>query len=67
MSEELARRSAHILGPSSAAYLALAELERRRALGEPCEIFDYQRRWIVVSTACAAAAIREAAKEPIGG
>ena len=45
--EELARKSAHILGESSAAARALVELERRRAAGETVEIFNHQQSWIV--------------------
>lgn len=45
--EELARKSAHILGASSAAARALEELDRRRAAGETVEIFNYRKSWIV--------------------
>lgn len=45
--EELARKSAHILGSSSAAARALEELDRRRAAGEAVEIFNYRKSWIV--------------------
>ena len=37
--EPLARKVAYIIGPSSAAAEALAELERRREAGEDAEIF----------------------------
>jgi hypothetical protein len=48
--EELARTSANILGASSAAALALAELDRLRAEGNPAEIINdsRRRRWVVV-------------------
>lgn len=45
--EELVRRVAAILGPSSAAAKALAELERRRASGEDAIILKDDRLWIV--------------------
>ncbi len=45
--EELARKSAEILGASSAAALAVQELDRRRSAGEDVEIISYLRRWIV--------------------
>lgn len=45
--ERLARRSAHILGPSSAAHKALAELDRRRLAGEDVAIFYLGTTWFV--------------------
>lgn len=45
--EELARIVAAMLGPSSAAAKALAELEQRRASGEDAIILKDDRLWIV--------------------
>lgn len=45
--ETLANRSANILGPSSAAWLAMDELERRREAGEAVDIWLVGYRWIV--------------------
>ena len=46
--EELARRCAHIIGPFSAAALALQELDRRRKAGEEVRIYQTGRSWVVV-------------------
>ena len=48
--EDLARRSAHILGDSSAAASALDELERRRVSGEDVSIYLIDRVWVVGPT-----------------
>jgi len=45
--EALARQVADIIGPNSAAALALAELKRRRDAGEAVQIFSHQKSWFV--------------------
>lgn len=57
--EKLARTSAHILGESSAAAMALNELERRRKAGEDVAIFMHKRSWIVGPSEHAAALSRQ--------
>jgi len=48
--EELAKTAAEILGSSSAASKALAELNQRRSAGEAVSIWQFQKRWIVGPT-----------------
>lgn len=48
--EELARKSAWILGPASAAAQALKELDRRRAEGENVHIISQGSYWLVGQT-----------------
>ena len=50
--ESLARRSAHILGGSSAAHKALAEMDQRRAGGEDVGIWLLDRTWVVGPLPC---------------
>lgn len=45
--EDAARRVAHIVGPSSAAAKAIAELERRRAAGERAYVLRHKQSWLV--------------------
>ena len=45
--EELARSCAHIIGPFSAAALALQELDSRRKAGEEVRIYQTGRLWVV--------------------
>lgn len=47
LQEDAAQRTAHIVGVTSAARPALAELERRRAAGEDAVIWKEGRKWIV--------------------
>lgn len=46
-SEKHARRVANVLGPSCAAFKALAELERRRKAGENVALFIAPEQFIV--------------------
>ncbi len=45
--EALARQVATIIGPASAAAMALTESERRRQAGEAVQIFSHQKSWFV--------------------
>jgi len=45
--EQLARITANVIGPSSAAAKALETLERRRAAGEDVVIFERKSTWWV--------------------
>lgn len=45
--EQLARITANVIGPSSAAAKALESLERRRAAGEDVVIFERKSTWFV--------------------
>lgn len=45
--EDAARRIAEIIGPASAAALAIANLEQRRTAGEDAVIWRDGKRWIV--------------------
>ena len=46
--EGIARRTANVIGPNSAAAQALAELDRRRAAGEVVAIRAIGRHWVVM-------------------
>lgn len=48
--EEIARKVAHVIGPSSAAALALDHLEKLREQGKEAEIFFTKGSWIVQET-----------------
>lgn len=58
LEEDAARRVAHIMGESSAAALAVKELERRRSAGDSAYIIRGRTSWYV-GTIRAAAAIGE--------
>lgn len=49
--ESIARRMAFILGPSSAAQLALDEAQRSRSAGVPAAVVLHGSTWIVVRAA----------------
>lgn len=49
--EMQARMVAHILGPSSAAQLALDEAERIRKTGGTCAVICADKSWVVVRAA----------------
>ena len=55
LQEDAARRIAHIVGVTSAARSALAELDRRREAGEDAVIWRDGKRWIVGPLPSAAA------------
>lgn len=60
--EEMARRAAYILGPSSAAQNALDEAERSRAAGVPAAVVLVGSTWVVVRAAashCKGAIVNE--------
>lgn len=45
--EEAVRRIAHVIGPCSAADMALAELDMRRREGQSVAIFQTPSSWVV--------------------
>lgn len=55
--EDRARRVAHIVGITSAARAALAELDERRGAGEDVVIWRVRKKWLVGPRAPAVAAL----------